>query len=305
VAGRNLLLGLTAELDIMFEDCTPVLQRAEEIAATRPVNEVLAELRNLCLWDFSYLLLSMPQDRWPNLSRVLPRMASDDVQRSWTGAAGSGLLATTVDFVRMLSVHFTRLRHRTLENLQVMDYGCGYGRIMRPLYYFTNPDHIWGLDPWDRSLQICREDGVLGHLAQSEYLPTSLPVPETGFDLIYSYSVFTHTSLEATKAALTVLRRYIAPNGLLVITTRPFEYWGIENVSNKPDLDQAYQEEMHRRDGFSFFPSAWNLPADGKSIFGDTSIDPSWISQTFPGWAVRGYDRGVDTMQTLILLTPR
>jgi len=186
-----------------------------------------------------------------------------------------------------------------------MDYGCGYGRIMRPLYYFTNPDQIYGLDPWDRSLEICRDDGVVGHLRQSDYLPTSLPAPESGFDLIYSYSVFTHTSIEATRAALTTLRRYIAPSGLLAITTRPIEYWTIEGMHNMPGIDQAHQMEMHRRDGFSFFPSNWNLPADGKSIFGDTSIDPAWIKATFPSWAVRAYDQGIDTLQTLILLMPR
>lgn len=289
----------------MFEQCLPVLHRAEAIAATRPVDEVLAELRELCLWDFSFLLLSMPLAEWPNLSRLLPRMATEEVQNSWTGESGARLLSTTLDFVRIMSVHFTRLRRRPLDGIRVMDFGCGYGRIMRPMYYFTEPSLIYGIDPWDKSLAICREDGVLGHLEQSEYLPVSLPAPEGEFDLIYSYSVFTHTSLEATTAALTVLRRYIAPGGLLVLTTRPIEYWNIGSLREKPGFNADRQLAEHRENGFSFFPSNWNMQADGKSIFGDTSIDPGWISRTFPQWVVRGYDRGIDTFQTLICLTPR
>ena len=47
----------------------------------------------------------------------------------------------------------------------------------------------------------CREQGVIGHLALSEWVPRTLPFPGP-FDLIYAYSVFTHLSEKTTRVAL-------------------------------------------------------------------------------------------------------
>lgn len=232
-------------------------------------------------------------------------MASEQVQRSWTGEAGPRLLHTTTNFVEIVNRHLVQICHRTINRTRVLDYGCGYGQIMRLMYYFTNPENVYGVDPWDKSIEICREDGVLGSILQSEYLPASLPLPETHFDLIYSYSVFTHTSLKVTQCALRTLRRYISPSGMLVLTTRPIEYWRADALKTRPDFDLDRQLAAHRETGYAFLPSTWNMPADGESIFGDTSIDPDWISRSFPEWSVRAYDRGTDGYQVIILLTPR
>ena len=194
---------------------------------------------------------------------------------------------------------------RSLKDISVLDYGCGYGRIMRPLYYFTNPDNIHGVDPWDRSIEICRDDGLLGHITLSDYLPEQLPVSRTNFDLIYAYSVFTHTSRKATIAALTALRQVIAPSGLLVLTTRPIEWWSERPIQEQRAWNAHDQITAHRRDGFAFFPSTWNMPADGESIFGDTSMTADWINHACRSWHVIAYDRGIDPMQTIFVLAPK
>jgi SAM-dependent methyltransferase len=289
----------------MYGDNAEIIERAEIVARDRPVTEVLRVLRQLCLWDFSLLLLTLPQSELPNLSRALPRMASAEVQKNWTGDAGTALLQTTTDFVRILSFHFHELCHRRLNAARVIDYGCGYGRIIRPMYYFTDPENIYGVEPWAKSLEICREDGVLGHLVPCDYLPDSLPFPEAHFDLIYAYSVFTHTSLKVTQRAISTLRKYVSPSGMLALTVRPLEWWQIDTFRQRPGFDLARQLSEHKLRGFAFLPSDWNRPPDGESIFGDTTIASSWFTQSFPVWSVRSYDRGFDPWQTIVLMTPR
>lgn len=290
---------------MIFEQATETLRRAEFMAQFGVVADVLNELRNLSLWDFNLLLLSLPNTDWPNLSRLLPRMASDEVQKSWTGASGQALMATTTDFVRIMEHHFVAISRRTLNGIRVLDFGCGYGRIMRQMYYFTDPCNIYGLDPWERSLEICRNDGILGHLVQSDFVPETLPLDRNDFDLIYAYSVFTHTSMKATRAALAALRRHIAPGGLLVLTTRPAEWWHVLTPAPQRAWDAEAQLASHRRDGFAFHPSNWNMPADGESIFGDTSMTAGWINANFPAWHVEAYDRGIDPAQVILVLGPR
>lgn len=288
----------------MFEQNTEILRRAEFIAPFGNVNDVLKTLRALSLWDFAMLMISLPSPDWPNLSQLLPRMASAEVQASWTGSSGRPLLASTIDFVRILEHQQVELNRRTLKDLRILDFGCGYGRLIRPLYYFTDPENIYGLDAWERSLEICRGDRLLGHFARCDFIPETLPLERRDLDLIFAYSVFTHTSLKVTQAILACLRRHIAPSGLLVITTRPAEWWHTPTGGNR-GWDAAEQLAQHRRDGFSFFPSNWNQTPGQESIFGDTSFTAEWLQANVPFWHVEAYDRGVDQAQLILVLAPR
>jgi hypothetical protein len=64
-------------------------------------------------------------------------MASDEVQQHWTGGSGLSLLRQTYNFVRSTAYNFARLTRRDLTNAMILDYGCGYGRILRMMSYFT------------------------------------------------------------------------------------------------------------------------------------------------------------------------
>jgi len=138
-------------------------------------------------------------------------MASAQVQNQWTGDNGLPLLRQSANFVRSAVFTFGRLTGRTLNGASILDYGCGYGRLSRLMYYFTDPQNLFGVDPWDQSIDICRQDGLGVNFLQSHYVPETLPLPRADFDLIFAFSVFTHLSLRSTSAAFNVCRRYTSP----------------------------------------------------------------------------------------------
>jgi SAM-dependent methyltransferase len=273
-----------------------------EAAAGAPVSALLARLRaELSLDAFGLLMIGLPSPQFPALSQVLPRMAAEEVQRNFTGASGEALLGQTAAFVRSLSYNYARLKGRSLEGARVLDYGCGYGRISRLLYYFSDPDSLWMLDPWDLALSLCREAGMRGNLAQSDYLPHALPVPDAGVDLAFAFSVFTHTSRKATERALGALRRSLADDGLLCITVRPVEYW----AANPEYADRAKAlAAQHAKDGFAFVPHH-RAPIEGDVTYGDTSMTVEFIQANFPAWRVAALDWTlVDPFQRYVFLTP-
>jgi SAM-dependent methyltransferase len=291
----------------MFSYTRDIILAAEQAVSTGEADEGLRHLRHLSLDDFGQVLFGLPDDSLPNLSAVLPRMASEDVQKSWTGNSGLPLLQRTTSFVRSVAYNCQKLLGLGIDDRTILDFGCGYGRIIRLMYYYSSPARIWGLDPWEKSIELCRADGVLGQLAVSDYLPTALPVGDASFDLIYAFSVFTHLSEHAATLALTTLRRYVARGGLLVITIRPKEYWDLVDpaVAAASYIDRDELVARHERSGFAFVPHAREA-IDGEFIYGDTSLSFEWIEQHAEGWKMVGYDHSlINPLQLLVYLVPK
>ena len=286
----------------MLIDYRQIVLQAEQEAASGEVKRALRQLRKLCLHDFGDFLWQLPLVEFPALSQILPRMASEEIQNAWTGASGIQMLHGTLDFTRIMQLQYERICRRPMQQARILDYGCGYGRLARMMYWFSDPEDYFGVDPWERSIEICRDDGLLGSIKQSDYLPSALPVGQAQFDLIFSYSVFTHTSLRTTNAGLRVLRDYVHSNGLLVITVRPVDFWQV--VNRIPLEERLAQTALHQRDGFAYVPDSFPV-IEGEVAFGDTSMTAAWIERTQPYGRVEGYDRGIDRWQTILMLSPR
>ena len=277
----------------------PTIDAAEALARQgRDLHHILERLRELPLDDFGSLLLEMPNIQYPSLSSVLPRMADSQVQRDWTGSDGHTLLRQTLTFARLLEKNTILLRGRSLNDQRILDFGCGWGRIIRLLYYFSDPVKLYGCDPWTRSIDICKSDGIAANLAVSDYLPKALPFDKSSFDLIFAFSVFTHLSERATAVALDTLTRHLATDGLLVITIRPVEYWDIHAGLSAADLELL--KTKHSKDGFAFQPH--NREAiEGDITYGDTSISLSYLASKFPQLKLRKLERTLDDPYQLIL----
>jgi SAM-dependent methyltransferase len=286
----------------MIELTRQIADRIEGDPAITTRGQAINRLRDLGLTDFGLCLISMPDPRYPKLSRLLPAMASEEVQRSWTGNAGTGLLRQTSAFVRALSFNYGRITGKDIGDASILDFGCGYGRMLRLMWFFAPESMVYGVDPWDQSLAECRKCGLTVNLTQSEYYPASLPVDRHQFDLIFAFSVFTHTSERATRAGLMTLRRYIAPTGLLAITVRPVEYWQVCPAGSSDA--QVAAVERHRTDGYAFLPH--DRPAiDGDVPYGETSMTLAWLRRNFPQWQIVVVDRSLDDeLQLYVFLTP-
>jgi SAM-dependent methyltransferase len=249
-------------------------------------------------------MLSMPDAKYESLSSLLPRMAPDEIQDNWTGAHGYSLLRQTLDFVRSVNFNFADITKRSLRQAQILDFGCGYGRIARLMYYFTAPNRLFCVDPWDESIRLCKECNMLGNFFISDYVLRSLPFENRDFDLIYCFSVFTHLSEKTATAALQTLRRYVAPGGLLVLTVRPEEYWTAAQLDSSCVRSRQEILREHREKGFAFVPHR-RAPIEGEVTYGDTSFTISWLVRSFPMWRFVTYDRSLDDpLQVVLFLSP-
>jgi SAM-dependent methyltransferase len=262
------------------------------------LNASLAQLRHLTLDQFGELLLSLPDRSLPHLSSLLPHNTPDEVQNTWTGAAGTTLLRQSVAFLNSVASEYAQACGRGLADATVLDFGCGWGRLLRLLPYFLDPAGIYGCDAWDVSLAHAQAAKVLGTLAKSDLLPASMPFPGIHFDLIYAFSVFTHLSEVAARACLAAMRRNISKDGLVIITVRPEEFWTF--LGKDKNVDFSVQLEQHRNSGFAFVAAGSTSPD-----YGDTTISKEYLMELAPGWKItRMGNTLVDPYQVAVCLRP-
>lgn len=263
---------------------------AESVAGDATLGEVMPMLRRLALDDFALLLASMPSAELPNLSKLLPRMPPEAEQSLFTGHAGWQTMAIATDFVRIFGTGLCALGMDGVLSGEVLDFGCGWGRFLRVMGHIVDLPKLYGCDPSTAALATCRRDGVYGNLAQSAHLPEALPFPGVRFDLVYSYSVFSHLSDQAAKTAAAAIRKHIAADGAFVFTVRPVEYWDMR--ARAGSMDRQHADEMARRheaDGLAHVPNAKATT----QTYGDTTVSLDWLRSALPDWHLARYERSI------------
>jgi SAM-dependent methyltransferase len=252
-------------------------------------------LAGMSLEDWGELLLDIPAE-YPNLRARFPSMPPDEVQARWVGRGGAEVLPLSVQFVKWLVAEYERVGGAPIRDASVLDFGCGWGRMLRLLYKYVDADQLYGVDPAEVSIQICDDHGVLGHLALSDWVPKTLPFAGP-FDLVFAFSVFTHLSERTRRVALETLRQHIADDGLLAITIRPSEFW---RYLGRDDLLAEHDQR-----GFAFRPQDSAAVVDGDVTYGDASMTLDYLAQEFPSWRfVSEHVEPTDPFQKYVLLSP-
>jgi SAM-dependent methyltransferase len=184
--------------------------------------EAFALFRDLDV-DLWALLLTQEYELYPNIRALLPSVPDPALQQLWNGASGAKLAEQSVSFYDKLRERFAGHSDVPLTEARVLDFGCGWGRLTRFLARDVHPGRLYGCDPVEQILDVCRQSGVPATLARTDFLPERLPFDEP-FDLAFSFSVFTHISEPAHEQCLQALHGALRPGGILVLTVRPPQY---------------------------------------------------------------------------------
>lgn len=163
----------------------------------------------------------------------LPSLPPDEVQERFTGMSGRANLLQAFSFYTHI-VEKSPLR--SLEEPAVLDFGGGWGRIARFFLRDTAPSRIWIADCLSDSIHWLHKTGNPCRIIQNNPCP---PIPEIDahFDIIYSFSVFSHLSPEIAAAWLDYLLEQLAPKGCLIVTTRGKAF--IEGLERRQESDFA------------------------------------------------------------------
>lgn len=117
-------------------------------------------------------------------------------------------------FAELAAAHGVRLE----DGPDVLDFGCGSGRIARWLASEVTAagGAFWGSDLNPKLAAWCRAN-LPGRYGRNGLRPP-LPHPDRSLDLAYAYSVFTHLREPQARAWLAELARVLRPGGLALLT---------------------------------------------------------------------------------------
>jgi 2-polyprenyl-3-methyl-5-hydroxy-6-metoxy-1,4-benzoquinol methylase len=269
--------------------------------------DVFKSLRKLGLCEYGLLLQSIPNSAFPNLSKKIPRMNSPEVQKIFTGVAGNALLSASLDFTNFFAkqvLAYSGMNLGQLLDARLLDYGCGWGRLMRLMYYYFSSPNVFGVDPWQKAIDECQAAGLGGNVFKIDNAASDL-ISHSKYDVGYAFSVFTHLPSDLLKEVLGNIRDCIKSSGIFVITIRPPEYWDYvmllprnkTSAANTKEIQQAIAR--HEKEGFSY------ISHNNESLlsFGDTSIDIEWLAKNLKYWEIIGQDRSLnDPFQLYVTL---
>jgi SAM-dependent methyltransferase len=115
---------------------------------------------------------------------------------------------------------------RTFEDVERwLDFGCGYGRVLRFLVQRVPPERVFVTDVIGEGVEFCRSEfGVTPLRSQPELGSVRLG----SFDFIYAISVITHLNERNSRAFLQLLGDSLAEGGIAMFTTHG--EWSLEHV---------------------------------------------------------------------------
>lgn len=117
-----------------------------------------------------------------------------------------------------LKGHFEK--YIDVENKNILDWGCGPGRVIRHLPEVVGKNcSFFGTDYNRESIEWCKNN-LKSISFNLNPLSAELPYADGFMDIIYGISVFTHLSEQMHNAWYTELTRVLKPGGILLVTTQ-------------------------------------------------------------------------------------
>jgi len=221
----------------------------------------------------------------PALRKLLPSLPDEKLQLQYTGRSGDETLSDGFASYRL----FKRLGEQHIGDLShcnnIMDFGCGWGRIIRFFLRDVEPTALWGIDADEEILTECEKNNKW---CNYKLIDTSPPISfaDNKFDMIYCYSVFSHLSEEMHLKWLNEFNRILRPDGILIATTRPREFINYcAKIREQHDLpphalgtSKAFMDTEKCLTDYDKGEFCWSSMRTGEwSFFGESCIPKQYV----------------------------
>ena len=226
----------------------------------------------------------LPDSLWFDLllnpkSLELPGFPSEETQARFTGRSGFSTMLQAFEFYDIIRNACLKTSRPLSSMDAILDFGCGWGRIIRIFLRDVEPEKLYGCDCTEEILNISREMNKWCNFDLINPFPPTNYKSST-FDLIYAYSVFSHLSEKYYKLWLEEFYRILKPNGILVITIRQKNliYKLKEVYPYMPDFSIEEELKKYENDNFLYFNTGGGF-ALTSDFYGEAFMSKKYVEK--------------------------
>ncbi len=154
------------------------------------------------------------------LRHLIPSLPSKQLQERWTGKAGHETLTEGFMIYKTFRDAFATHGGDFATGGPVLDFGAGYGRVIRYFMKDLPEGQLFGTDHDQGLVDFSVESNPHCVFGYNDAEPP-LSYADDQFGFLYAYSVFSHFSEDIHWKWLHEFKRIMKPGGLLALTVRP------------------------------------------------------------------------------------
>ena len=212
----------------------------------------------------------------------LPGFPEEQLQVSTTGQSGRDSLCEAFIFYEDCIKKFEKSGNFNKNDKVLVDFGVGWGRILRFFLRDFLPDNMIGVDINTDLLDVCRSTFEFGTFLKSNAMPP-VGLQDESVDFIVGFSVFSHLSEAACMAWIGEFKRILRPGGMLALTTRG--RWFLDFSENLKTADGKPSALSQMFDDFNKARTRYDngefVHSNSKGITGGGPLDGSFYGETF------------------------
>jgi 2-polyprenyl-3-methyl-5-hydroxy-6-metoxy-1,4-benzoquinol methylase len=221
----------------------------------------------------------------------MPGFPPEELQRQFVGMSGLQALNEAFNFYSEIKRYAGKLGRKLGRDSRVLDFGCGWGRIIRFFLKDVTADNLYGIDVDSEMIDLCIKTVGHGHYSAIKPLPP-LEFSEGSFDIVYAYSVFSHLAEPVHIQWIEEFSRILKPGGILVATTQARSFIELcrtlRNQSNSSNnwhhalahsfVDSEAALADYDSGKFLYSPTGGGGPRDA-SFYGEAVIPQKYVEQ--------------------------
>lgn len=151
--------------------------------------------------------------------REFPRFPEPELQLLINGCSGESALMEAFPFYKRILGYSELLGITVDRKTRVLDLGCGWGRHMRFFWQLVDGENLYGADIDPKFIALCKDLFPSGNFINNDREPP-LALDSESFDIVWSYSVFTHINEEYNLKWMKEIHRVLRKGGMFILTTQ-------------------------------------------------------------------------------------
>ena len=165
----------------------------------------------------------------------------------------------------------------------VLEFGCGNGRLIKHVINLLPEAKVFGSDVLKKCVDYCKRRLPGGNFISNDIKPP-IDFIDNQFDLIYTYSVFTHLTEKNHLAWLQEFARILKPGGVMMHSVKSYQFIRRTELFSHINLSK-YQlskpiEELESKYPYYYVMDNPKMPEYGLTIISKKYIQTKWPNYT-------------------------